>query len=144
MLAAMAATGKDADGSEEVYQEPEPKGAIEYEKLLAGDPSKWPKGVRPMNREKYLSDDEFKKVFGMSKVSGNSPIVPQPAFDPLQMQLFTSFRPLEDERVFNNEDAYDDDDDDAMKRATALYRVNHAVMRLALIVLLVLLSSVGF
>ena len=74
MLAAMAAdTDANANGSGEVYhEEPEPKGAIEYEKLLAGDPSKWPKGVRPMNREKYLSDEQFQKVFGMSKVRGNS------------------------------------------------------------------------
>lgn len=46
---------------------PEPQGPIPYEHLLAGNPEKWPKGIKPHSREKYLSDDEFKKVFDMSK-----------------------------------------------------------------------------
>mmetsp|Transcript_25665 Transcript_25665/g.71812 ORF Transcript_25665/g.71812 Transcript_25665/m.71812 type:complete len:401 (+) Transcript_25665:136-1338(+) len=55
-----AATPEEADV-------PEPKGPIPYENLLAGNPDKWPKGVRFNSREKYLSDEEFQTVFKMTK-----------------------------------------------------------------------------
>lgn len=55
----------DADGDES-----EPKGPIEHKLLLAGEPGNWPKGIKAGEREKYLSDEQFQKLFSMSKVCG--------------------------------------------------------------------------
>eukprot|EP00951_Prasinocladus_malaysianus_P046401 scaffold640716_cov28-Prasinocladus_malaysianus.AAC.1 len=50
-----------------VEEIPEPEGPIEYEELLAGNSENWPKGIKPNEREKYLSDEAFKQVFNMDK-----------------------------------------------------------------------------